>query len=115
LSTLVYPQHASHATTLPYTTLFRSEGRAVGQALALAHVLEVVGDHAGRVADHRVLDLADRLGGVVPGLVREVGVGGHAVDLDAALMDLVVIVGQVHELRRTTEGEVGRVEGAIRP
>jgi hypothetical protein len=59
------------------------EGAAVGQALALAHDLEVAGDLAGGVAEHRVLDLADGVGRVVPGLVGEVGVGRHGVDLDA--------------------------------
>src|SRR5690606_2228831 len=71
------------------------EGRTVSQALAFAHVLEVVGDHARRVTEHRVLDLADRLGGVVPGLVREVGVGRDAVDLHAQLLELVVVLHQV--------------------
>jgi hypothetical protein len=64
------------------------EGAALGQAGFLDHHAEVAGECAGRVADHRVLDLADGLGRVVPGLVREVGVGRHAVDLDAQLLEL---------------------------
>ena len=70
---------------------------------------------AGRVADHRVLDLADGVRGVVPRLVGEVGVGRHRVDLDAELLELGVVVGQVAELGRADEGEVGRVEEDDRP
>jgi hypothetical protein len=57
-----------------------------------------------------VLDLADGLGGVVPGLVGEVGVGGHGVHLDAHLLELGVVVGQVAQFGGADEGEVGRVE-----
>ena len=77
--------------------------------------VEVAADRAGRVADHRVLDLADGVGGVVPRLVGEVGVGRHRVDLDAELLELGVVVGQVAELGRADEGEVGRVEEHDRP
>ncbi|MPM17428.1 hypothetical protein SDC9_63817 [bioreactor metagenome] len=86
------------------------EGRAVGLAGARTHVVEVVGDGAVRVAQHVVLDLADLLGGVVPGLVDEVRVGRHGEDLDAELLQLLVVVGHVTELGRADEGEVGRVE-----
>jgi hypothetical protein len=55
---------------------------------------EGAGQGAGGVADHRELDLADGLGGVVPGLVGEVGVGGDDVDLGAGLLELGVVVGQ---------------------
>src|SRR3546814_3032767 len=46
------------------------ERAAVGQALALAEHVEVGGDRGRRVAEHEVLDLADRVGGLVPRLVR---------------------------------------------
>jgi hypothetical protein len=62
-----------------------------------------------------VADLLDGLRGVVPRLVREVRVGRHAVDLDAELLEGVVVVGQVLELRRADEGEVGRVEDEHAP
>jgi len=91
------------------------EGAAVSQALAGAHHAEVVGDHARGVADHGVLDLADGRRGVVPGLVREVGVGRDRIDLHAELLELGVVVGQVLQLRRADEGEVGRVEEHHRP
>ncbi len=56
------------------------EGTAVSQASFFDHHAEVAGDGAGRVADHRVLDLLDGVRSVVPGLVSEVGVGGDGVD-----------------------------------
>ena len=46
----------------------------------------------------------------MPGLVHEVGVGGHGVHLAADLLELVVVRGEVLELGRAHEGEVGRVE-----
>ena len=51
----------------------------------------------------------------MPRLVREVGVGRHGVDLDAELLELGVVVGEVAELGRADEGEVGRVEEEDRP
>src|SRR3546814_4339844 len=61
------------------------------------------------------LPISDRVGGLVPRLVREVGVGRHAVDLDAEALELGVVVGQVTELGGAYEGEVGRVEEHHRP
>ena len=86
------------------------EGAAVGQPFALAQDLEVARDHLGGVADHLEGDLGDGVGRLVPGLVGEVGVGGHAVDVDAERLELAVVVGEVAELGRADEGEVGRVE-----
>ncbi len=92
------------------------EGAAVGQAGVFAHHAEVAGDGAGRVADHR------RTGScrwrprcrATPCGVKWVSVE-TAVDLDAQLLELGVVVGQVLELGRAHEGEVGRVEEHDRP
>ena len=46
----------------------------------------------------------------MPGLVGEMGVGGHGVDFDAQLLELGVVVSHVAQLGRADEGEVGRVE-----
>ena len=86
------------------------ERAAVGEALTVAHDVEVAGDGAGGVAEHRVLDLADGVGGVVPRLVGEVGVGRDRVHLDAEALELLVVVGEVAELGGADEREVGRVE-----
>ncbi|MNR60135.1 hypothetical protein D3C85_1815510 [compost metagenome] len=51
----------------------------------------------------------------MPGSVGKVGVGGNAVDLDAQLLERVVVVSQVFQLGRADEGEVGRVEEHHRP
>ena len=91
------------------------EGAAVGQAVLFDHDAEVAGDRSGRVADHEVLDLVDRVGRGVPRLVREVGVGGHGVDLDTELLELRVVVGEVAQLGGAHEGEVGGVEEHDRP
>src|SRR5690606_18584754 len=91
------------------------EGTAVGQTLVFTQDLEVAADLQGRVTDHGVLDLADGFGAVVPGLVGEVGVGGNGVDFHAQLLELGIVVGQVAQLGRADEGEVGRVEEEDRP
>ena len=64
----------------------------------------------GRIADQRILHLADGVGGVVPRLVGEMRVGRDAVDLHAELLEFRVVVGEVAELGRADEGEVGGVE-----
>mgnify|MGYP003344144200 CR=1 FL=1 len=83
--------------------------------MAGAQDLEVVADRVVLVAQHVIVDLADRGRAVVPRLVAEVGVGRHAVDLDAQLLELGVVVGEVAEFGRADEGEVGRVEEHHRP
>src|SRR5262249_45690652 len=65
--------------------------------------------------DHRVLDLADRLRAVVPGLMREMGIGRYREDLDTEVLKLSVMIGEIAELSGTYEGEVGRVEEKDRP
>jgi hypothetical protein len=47
---------------------------------------------------------------IVPGLVGEVGVGRHTVHLDAQRLQGGVVVGEVAELGRADEGEVGGIE-----
>jgi hypothetical protein len=91
------------------------EGAAQREAFLFDHHAEVAGDLAGRVADQRVLDLLDRVRRVVPRLVGEVRVGRDAVHLDAEVLELAVLVGQVLELGRAHEGEVGRVEDEHAP
>ena len=51
----------------------------------------------------------------MPGLVREVGVGGHRVDLDADFLEGRVFIRQVAQFGWADEGEVGRVENDDRP
>ena len=81
-----------------------------GQALFFDHDVEVAGDGAGGVTNQGVLDLVDGLGGLVPGFVGEVGVGRHAVDLNAQGLEGVVMVGQVTEFGGANKGEVGGVK-----
>ncbi|MCY1407429.1 hypothetical protein D9M71_227290 [compost metagenome] len=46
----------------------------------------------------------------MPGLVGEVGVGGHAIDFHAQLLEFGVVVSQVAQFGRANESEVSRVE-----
>ena len=69
----------------------------------------------GGIADQRELRLADRRGGFVPHLVREVGVGGDDVDLGARLLEFGVVVGGVFDFGGAVEGERGRHEDQDRP
>src|SRR5690606_25913799 len=48
-------------------------------------------------------------------LVSKVRIGGDAVNLDAQLLELLVLVREILELRGTHEGEVGGVEDHDRP
>src|SRR5690606_39751131 len=74
--------------SLNHTLRVDQEGCAVGQALTFTHHTEVVGDGAGLVAHHVVLDLADGVRAVVPGFVAEVGVGRHREHFYAQLLQL---------------------------
>ena len=47
---------------------------------------------------------------VSPGLVGKVRVGGYGVDFNAEILELRIVVGEIAELGRADEGEVGRVE-----
>ena len=86
------------------------EGAAIRQAGFLDQNFEISADGARRISDHGVGDLLDRLGRVVPGLVCEMSVGRHAVDLDAQLLEFAVVFCQILELRRANEGKVSWIE-----
>ena len=58
------------------------------------------------VRQHRIGDLPDAIGLVVPRLVDEVGVRGDRVDLAARLLEVGILVLQVLELRGADEGKV---------
>ena len=51
----------------------------------------------------------------MPGLVSEMRIGRHSVDLDAQLLEFGVAVGEIAQFGRADEGEVGRVEEDDRP
>jgi hypothetical protein len=96
--------------SLDHALRIDDERAAIGQTLCFAHDFEVAGDVAGRVTDHRVLDLADGFRRVVPRLVGEVRISRHRIDFDAKLLEFSVMVGHVAQLGRADEGEVGRIE-----
>ena len=91
------------------------KGAPLGHAVGLDIDLEVLGQGVGGVGQHGVLNLLDALGGVMPGLVDEMGVAGDGVDLAAGGLEVGVLVGQVLQLRGADEGKVGGVEEEHRP
>ena len=46
----------------------------------------------------------------MPGLVREMGIGGYTVDFNAQLLEFCVVIGKIPQFSRADEGKVGRVE-----
>jgi len=91
------------------------EGAAQGEAFFFDHDIEAAGDAASRVADHREVDFSNGVGGVVPGLVSEVRVGGDREDFAVEFLELFIVVGEVAELCRADEGEVCRIEAEDAP
>src|SRR3546814_18427946 len=67
------------------------------------------------VAQHVIMALADRRRAVVPRLVAEMRVGRHRIDFDAEALKRFILVGEVFELGRADEGEVGGIEEENRP
>ena len=86
------------------------EAAALGHALVLDVHVEDVGELVRGVGQHRVRQVLDVLGRIVPRLVREMRVARHGVDLAIGGLELVVKRGQVLQLRRAHEREVRRVE-----
>src|SRR3989344_4825712 len=66
---------------------------------------ESVGQLVRWVANQGEFGLAHGVRRFVPHLVREVGVGGHDVDLGAGLLELCVVVGSVFDFGGAVEGE----------
>src|SRR3546814_9766127 len=60
------------------------EGRAIGEALAIAQDIEIGRERVVLVAEHEEIDLADRGRAVMPRLVAEMRVGRDAVYLRSA-------------------------------
>ena len=119
LRRLDFAQHIFGAATDAVVVDFRDldfafrvdeEGATVGDALAFNHHVEATRQHAGRVAQHRVPDLADGRAVVVPRLVGEVGVAGNGIDFDAEALQLGVVFGHVFQLGRADEGKIRRIE-----
>ena len=67
------------------------------------------------VADHHIFDFADGGRGVVPGLVAEMGVGRHRIDLNAHALQRGILVLQIFQFGRADKGEVRRIEEEHRP
>ena len=92
------------------TLRVNDEGSAVSQTFIFTHVVEVTGQGASRVADHRIFDFGDGFRAAVPRFVGEVGIGRHRVNVYAQLLQFFVMVSHVAQFGRADEGEVSRIE-----
>ena len=86
------------------------EGTTVSLTRLFAEDAEGSRELEGHVSEHRVLDLADRIGSVSPCLVDEVRVGADGVDVYAESLELSIVVCEVSKFGGANEGEVTRVE-----
>ena len=86
------------------------ESTALSKAGAFDHDAEVTSHLTCRIAEHREFDFLDGFGGIVPGFVREVCVGGNGINFAADLFELSIVISEVFKLRRADEREVGRLE-----
>lgn len=57
------------------TLRVNNKGCTVCQTFVFTHVVEVTGQGASRVADHRIFDFCDSFRAAVPCFVREVSIG----------------------------------------
>ncbi|EBA01415.1 hypothetical protein MELB17_01515 [Marinobacter sp. ELB17] len=100
---------------LNYAIRIDQESSTVCQALAFTHHTKVVGDVAGLIANHVVLNLVDGFRAVVPGFVSEVGVCGYREHFNAHLLQFCILVSYVAQLGGAYESEISRVEEKYRP
>ncbi len=96
--------------SLDDTLRVNNEGGTICQAFIFTHVVEVTGQGASRVADHRVFDFRDGFRAAVPRFVGEVSVGRDGVNVYAQLLQFFVVVCHIAQFGRANEGEVSRVE-----
>ena len=96
--------------SLDDTLWVNNEGGTVSQAFIFTHVVEVTGQGASRVTDHRVFDFRDGVRAAVPCFVGEVGIGRYGVHVHAQFLQFFVMVCYVAQFGWAYEGEVSRVE-----
>ena len=92
-------------------TLGVNEERAtIGHAFFFDVDTETAAQYARGVGQHRVVDLLDAVGSVVPCLVSEVRIGAYRVNFHTELLEFGIVFGQVYEFRGAHEGEVSGIE-----
>ena len=92
------------------TLRVNNEGRTVSQTFIFTHVVEVTGQGASRVADHRIFDFSDGFRAAVPCFVGEVSIGRYCVYVYAQFLQFFVVVSNVTQFGRAYESKVSRVE-----
>ncbi|SQB21224.1 Uncharacterised protein [Citrobacter koseri] len=96
--------------SLDDTLRVNNESRTVSQTFVFTHVVEVTGQGASRVTDHRIFDFCDGFRAAVPCFVSKVGVGRNRVNVYAQFLQFIVMICYVAQFGRAYESEVSRVE-----
>ena len=96
--------------SLDDTLRVNNEGSTVSQTFIFTHVVEVTGQGASRVADHRIFDFSDGFRAAVPCFVGEVSIGRYCVYVYAQFLQFFVVVSNVAQFGRAYESKVSRVE-----
>jgi hypothetical protein len=91
---------------------FRVEDGTTAQceARAFGHHTKAATDGASRVAGHRLSNLADGVGRVMPGFVGEMRVRRDSIDFHPQCLERVIVICEITQFSWTNEGEVGQVE-----
>ena len=92
-----------------------NECAAISHSVFLDHHAECAGQQTGGIGKHRILDLLDSLGSVVPSLMYEVGVSAYREHLNAHILELGIFALKVFELSGAYECEVGGIEEEYGP
>src|SRR5690554_6129607 len=91
------------------------ETAAQGHAFILDVNSEIPAQFACGIGQHGVLDPLNSIRRIMPGFVHKVAVRGNGIDLRTRLLELLVQVCQIAELRGADKGEVSGVEHEDRP
>lgn len=72
--------------------------------------IQLLRQFTSRVADHRILDLADCLRRFMPCFVNKVGITGNRINFTSDSLEISILALQVFKLGRAHKGEVRRIE-----
>ena len=83
---------------------------AQGLPRAFNHHAERVGEGSGAVCQHGVANLGNAGRGIGPGFVHKGAVGRYGIDFAIELFELLVVIGQIFQLRGAHKGKVRGIE-----
>ena len=99
-----------YLVTHDLTLRIDDEGAALGKTVRCDQHFKVLGNAVGRVCQHRIADLPDPFGRIVPRFVDKMGIRGHGIDLAADGAELLILIRQILQLCGAYEGEIRGVE-----